>query len=137
MATKNKKVYTPEPEKTGVIAEVISLFEKYRDTTGAILDDYVVGNDGMFTELAAADDNLRQAFESIETGGEPETEMEETTLEDFAESSVVDFCVRNGYAVIKVDGAQREKLKDFIESYAATWNLGLGIETYGTTERVS
>lgn len=27
-------------------------------------------------------------------------------------------------------------LKDFIESYAATWNLGLGIETYGTTERV-
>lgn len=27
-------------------------------------------------------------------------------------------------------------LKDFILSYSATWNLGLGIETFGTTERV-
>lgn len=27
-------------------------------------------------------------------------------------------------------------LKDFLESYSATWNLGMGIETFGTTERV-
>lgn len=27
-------------------------------------------------------------------------------------------------------------LKDFIESYSATWNLGFGIETFGNTERV-
>lgn len=27
-------------------------------------------------------------------------------------------------------------LKDFMESYAATWNLGLGIETFGNQERV-
>lgn len=91
-------------KKDKAIYEVVKLFGEYQDTVSAIMDDYIVGNDGMFLELTAADKKFISAVSALE--------IEPDEADDDTEDIVVDNDIR-----IQVDNMNmRNKLEDFLKT---------------------
>jgi len=137
------KQYIEVPELPESILKVVGLFQQHIDTTGAILEDYVVGNDGMFIELGEAHKSFLEAVKEIEIEDNAEKLIEKLGDQNLNESEydsllkvlvgqyentddkllgtmdaddIAAHLSGKGYSIIKVDSAKREKLKDFIES---------------------
>lgn len=120
MATKTKlKQITTPAEK------LQDAFKKYADNVGEILDDYVVGNDGLFTELASAEEDFKDRIDELV----PEAVTVESIKEQLDEEEIevndllalidtgdiADYLEAEGYVIIKVEGMMdREKLRQFI-----------------------
>lgn len=113
------------------IDKVLDLISKYLDTTGAILDDYLA-DDGMVTELAAADENLREAVEDLRPEDveeeikqiiarlkelELDQEQSEEIIEFLDKDALWDWSKNLGYAYVKIDSIEKaDKLEEFIKA---------------------
>lgn len=125
---------TIEKDDNTVIDKVLKLFQTHLDTTGAILDDYVVGNDGMFTELTAADGNFISSVRELidedaefdktrfladlenEVGGDHLDSDE--VMEHVDEEDVCDFLAAKGYVIVKIENMNHQMmLEDFIKAH--------------------
>lgn len=116
-------------QKKSAIDKILELLDKYVDTTGAILDDYVA-DDGMVTELGAADQNLREAIEEFQHESEedelksivarlkelePDQEQSLELLEVLDEDAIWDWSKSEGYAYVKCQTMeQHNKLEEFV-----------------------
>lgn len=129
MTTKTK------PKTLTTNEKLITLFEQYLETVGAILDDYVVGNDGMFTELAEADKSFKGEIEDFEF--EPSLEKAITVIKDNADdmdtgdlldvlddSIIIDHVTSLGYSCIKTENiVDQQKLEDFVQQNIYPYSL--------------
>lgn len=122
MAEKNQELTKREA--------VLEAFEKYTDIEGTILDDYMCGDDGMFTELAAAEENfkdeiemlllddvdgktfLKKIKESLENNVFDESELLSLVDED----TILSHAASLGYVCVKIENlADEMKLEEFVK----------------------
>lgn len=133
--TKEKKKFS----KSELLEKVKALFEKYLDTTGAIIDEDVIIEDGTRTELKAADENFLGNLEELIDDNEETTvdevvyfldnnnDLESDDIEKILTAlpmeEIVDFTETNGYVAIKVDGmTDRDKLNEFVRNNIYPYN---------------
>lgn len=123
MPTKAKK---KEPET--LYEKALDKFNDYTNVTGAILEDYMCGDNGMFIELSAADKNFCDALEEVlveEVLNEKKViaylkeNVDDVDHEDIInvlnEEQVLDWAVSKGYATIRVENlADKAKLEEFV-----------------------
>jgi hypothetical protein len=137
------KILAPVPKQT-LQQKLLDAFTKYQDTTSAIIEDYLAGNDGMLTELAAADVNFREQLETLAessyfSGLSAQDLLEETfnrvddndisvddLLTRMEEGDLIDQLEAEGYVCVKIDNLRdRMKLEDFVNSNIYPYNLSL------------
>jgi hypothetical protein len=127
------KELTKQTVSTDEVADkVLELFTNYITTTAAILDDYVVGSEGMLSELDQADETFMLAIEDlIITPEEVDMDFDELIekLSDLGSGDIEDdrllnlcdvdeaafFVGSNGYATVKVNSLRDQiKLEEFL-----------------------
>lgn len=131
------KTKVPARHEPTTQEKLIELFDKYLETVGAILGDYVVGNDGMFTELAAADKSFKGEIEDFEF--EPslekaiavikENDVDADELLDLVdESEIIGHVESLGYTCIKTENiVDQQKLEDFVQQNIYPYSLNPGL----------
>jgi len=125
-----KKQKTKKLSRNQFIEKVLELLDNHIDTTRAILDDYLSGDDGMITELGAANENLRNSIEALEVEDDFKSLLEQIKksddfdcgellklIADEDEDFILNYSTNKGYALIKLETMeQRSKLEDFIKA---------------------
>jgi hypothetical protein len=129
------KELTKQTISTEEVADkVLELFTEYLKTTSAILEDYVVGNTGMFIEFYSVEDTFIEAIKNLVIEPE-EVDMDFDELieklSDLGTSDIEDdrllnlcdvdeaalFVGRNGYATVKVNSLRDQiKLEEFLHT---------------------
>jgi hypothetical protein len=133
MAKTKTPVVVATVMKPTLIEEVLDRFKDFQDTTGAILDDYLVA-DGAITELAAADESFIEDLKEMDEGEDDfETLLEKLKKMDVKDvdhlelfelcadhldpENVSDVLTKDGFIYIKVENiVLRDKLEEFIKT---------------------
>jgi hypothetical protein len=142
MATKAKTpaAVVPSALNLSLTDKVTEAFEEYQKTTGAILDDYVIGNRDMFTELAEADDGFKTSLTELIDENEvtnkdlisrlkermDDVEIEtDDVLNMIDEGEIIDYLKKENYLVIKVENlSEQMELEAFVNANIYPYNLG-------------